>query len=236
MKPDKMIIGKGEFLGALSAAIITLPMSIAYGITAFASLGADFRPHAALIGLNAAIFGGFFASLLGGTPTQISGPKAPLTLLMTTVIAGLIANPIFADASVHPEPIIVALASMIVLIGGMTQVLSGMLGLGNIVKYIPHPVVAGFMNGIAILLIWNQLLPLLGLGRDDSLMQIFINIKTINGFAVLIGTCTLIAIFFSKRYIKQIPSLLSGLLIGTAVFFILSFTTVRGNPRINLIG
>ena len=62
---------KREFSGALSAAIITLPMAVAYGVTAFDSLGPAFRPQAALIGLNAAIFGGFLAALCGGTPVQI---------------------------------------------------------------------------------------------------------------------------------------------------------------------
>ena len=83
---------KREFSGALSAAIITLPMAVAYGVTAFDSLGPAFRPQAALIGLNAAIFGGFLAALCGGTPAQISGPKAPLTLILTFVVGTLSAE------------------------------------------------------------------------------------------------------------------------------------------------
>ena len=83
---------KRDFSGALSAAIITLPMAVAYGVTAFDSLGPAFRPQAALIGLNAAIVGGFFAALCGGTPAQISGPKAPLTLLLIFVVGTLSAD------------------------------------------------------------------------------------------------------------------------------------------------
>lgn len=163
MKNAMLPIEKGDWIGGLSAAIITLPMSIAYGIAAFATLGPDFRPHAALIGLNAAIVGGFFAALLGGTPAQISGPKATLTLFMTTVVAGLAADPILQGLPPGKEWIILGLASLCVAVGGITQVLSGRLGLGNIVKYIPYPVVSGFMNGIAILLVWNQLPPFFGL-------------------------------------------------------------------------
>lgn len=130
-------VGKGDWMGGLSAAIITLPMSIAYGIAAFAALGPDFRPHAALIGLNAAMVGGFVAALLGGVPTQISGPKAPLTLIMTTVVAGFAADPILHDVSMGKEWIVLGMVSLCVAVGGITQVLSGWLGMGNIVKYIP---------------------------------------------------------------------------------------------------
>jgi SulP family sulfate permease len=228
-------IGKGDLIGGLSASIITLPMSIAYGIAAFAALGPDFRPHAALIGLNAAIIGGFFAALLGGTPTQISGPKAPLTLIMTTVVAGLA-----ADSSLHglypgSEWIIVGLASLCVAVGGITQVLSGALGLGNIVKYIPYPVVSGFMNGIAILLVWNQLPPLMGFMGDDAIMGAFSEFSADNGMTLFIGASTLVSIYISKHYFKKIPSFLTGLIVGTAIFFMVP-VLVRSPCQIAAIG
>jgi sulfate permease, SulP family len=109
---------KHEFSGALSAAIITLPMAVAYGVTAFDSLGPAFRPQAALIGLNAAIFGGFLAALCGGTPAQISGPKAPLTLILTFVVATLSAEAGIPQDLPGREMIIVGLASVCVMIGG----------------------------------------------------------------------------------------------------------------------
>ena len=213
---------KGDWMGGLSAAIITLPMSIAYGIAAFAALGPDFRPHAALIGLNAAMVGGFVSALLGGVPTQISGPKAPLTLIMTTVVAGFAADPILHDVSMGKEWIVLGVVSLCVAVGGVTQVLSGWLGMGNIVKYIPYPVVSGFMNGIAILLIWNQLPPFLGLAAQDSVTHVFLDFSPVNGLTVFIGACTLISIYASKRYFKKIPSFLTGLIVGTAAFMIIS--------------
>lgn len=114
-------MGKGDLMGGLSAAIITLPMSIAYGIAAFSALGPDFRPHAVLIGLNAAIVGGFVAALLGGVPTQITGPKAPLTLIMTTVVSSLAADPILHDLSTGREWIVLGVASLCVAVGGLPR-------------------------------------------------------------------------------------------------------------------
>ncbi|MFZ1954186.1 MAG: SLC26A/SulP transporter family protein [Desulfobacterales bacterium] len=213
---------KREFSGALSAAIITLPMAVAYGVTAFDSLGPAFRPQAALIGLNAAIFGGFLAALCGGTPAQISGPKAPLTLILTFVVGTLSAEAGIPQGLPGREMIIVGLASACVMIGGVSQLLFGSLKIGNVVKYVPHPVVAGFMNGIAILLIWNQLNPLLGLKRGIFPANVFFEFTPTNGFSLLVGLSTVLAVFVSKRYAKRIPSLLSGLLAGSAVYTLLT--------------
>ena len=221
MKNDIFRVVKGDWTGGLSAAIITLPMSIAYGLAAFSALGPEFRPHAALIGLNAAIVGGFVAALLGGVPTQISGPKAPLTLIMTTVVASLAADPILFDLSTGREWVVLAVASLCVAAGGITQVLSGWLGMGNIVKYIPYPVVSGFMNGIAILLVWNQLPSFLGLAGEDRAVQVFFDFSVVDGWTLFIGACTLVSIFVSKRRFKKIPSFLAGLTVGTAVFFMI---------------
>ena len=222
-------------IGGLSAAIVTLPMSIAYGVTAFAALGDGFMPHAALIGLNAAVFGGFFAAWLGGTPTQITGPKAPLTLIITTIVAGLAADPVISAAGEQAPWLILGLVSACVFIGGATQVLSGLLGMGNIVKYIPYPVVAGFMNGIAALLILNQIPTFIGIPRGLPLAEIISGIGPRNGFPVLIGSCTLIAIFLSRRLKLRVPAFLVGLVVGSGIYFALSIIP-ESSLRIESIG
>jgi SulP family sulfate permease len=213
---------KGDVAGGLSAAIITLPMSIAYGVAAFSALGPEFRPHAALFGLNAAIIAGFFAALLGGTPTQISGPKAPLTLIITSMVASLTIDPVLLNLPIDRNWIVIGLASACVIIGGITQVVFGVVGLGNLVKYIPYPVVAGFMNGIAILLIWNQLPPLFGFGKYIDSSNTFSAFTLNNGMSLLIGVCTLISIYISKRHIRRAPAFLAGLMAGSALFIVIS--------------
>ena len=214
---------KDEFKGALSAAIITLPMAIAYGITAFAALGPEFRPSAALIGVNAALFGGFFAALLGGAPVQISGPKAPLTLITTTLVVGLAADLAAAGDALRAGEAIVALVSMTVMIGGAVQLLMAWLGIGSVVKYIPHPVVAGFMNGIALLLIYNELPAFFGIERGVPLLQAISDFDRLNMAAALIGSGVLAATYAGRRYVRRIPAILSGLLGGAVVYLILSF-------------
>lgn len=193
-------------------------MAIGYGVTVFAPLGPQFVPQAALIGLNAAIIGGFFAALLGGTPGQISGPQASLTMVLATVVAQLVLAAELPPEVADRNLVIVGLVSFCVLTGGQAQVLLGVFRLGNLIKYIPHPVLAGFLNGIAILLIWKQLPLLLGLDRDTRPLEVLYNFSLVNTSALLIGLAALLAVLAARLLLKRVPSILFGFLIGLAAY------------------
>ena len=127
---------RGDFSGALSAAIISIPLSIGYGIIVYGPLGAEFLPFAALLGIYGCLLGGIFASLLGGTEIQITAPKAPLSLILAAFVAPLALSVQVADGASR-NMLIVGLASLCVLTGGVVQFLCGTLRLGNLIKYVP---------------------------------------------------------------------------------------------------
>ncbi len=138
---------KGDLFGGITAGIIALPLALAFGVSS--GLG----PTAGLYG---AIFLSFFAALLGGTNTQISGPTAPMTALSMLVIASLIAS---NDGDVGKAlPIILA----VFMLSGLMQVGLGFMGLGKYIRYIPYPVVSGFMTAIGLIILTTQTLPVLG--------------------------------------------------------------------------
>jgi len=209
---------RGDLSGALSAAIITLPMSIGYGIIAFAPLGAGFAPQAALLGVYSAVFCGILAGFFGGTPIQISGPKAPLTLVLATFVVGMSTRLSTSPQALQPE-ILIGLAAVCVMIAGLCQVIFGFIGAGNLVKFVPQPVVAGFMNGIAFLLIVKQIRPILGVKGDLSFGHILQQPGLINPFTALVGLVTIAAIFISRSYVKRIPASLSALAMGSVLFY-----------------
>ena len=211
---------RGDLSGAISAAIISIPLSIGYGIIVYKPLGTEFLPFAALLGIYACLFGGIFASLTGGTDIQITAPKAPLTLLLASFIAPLAASLQIPDTASR-QVIIVGLASTCVLVSGIAQFCFGALRLGNLIKYVPYPVVSGFMNGIAIILIYEQISPLIGAGSHTSLIEILSNPSVIQPYTLFVGLTTIIAAFLSKRFFKAIPASLVGLAIGTVVFYAL---------------
>ena len=138
---------KGDLFGGITAGIVALPLALAFGVSS------GMGPAAGLYG---AILISFFAALFGGTSTQISGPTAPMTALSFTVIAGLVAA---YDGEL--EKALPAILT-IFLLAGIMQIGLGVLGLGKYIKYIPYPVVSGFMTAIGIIILLTQILPAVG--------------------------------------------------------------------------
>jgi SulP family sulfate permease len=138
---------KGDLFGGITAGIVALPLALAFGVSS--GLG----PSAGLYG---AILVSFFASFFGGTNTQISGPTAPMTAISMIVIAAIIA---VNEGDVSKAlPIILS----VFLLAGMIQIALGMFGIGKYIKYIPYPVVSGFMTAIGVIILVTQILPSLG--------------------------------------------------------------------------
>jgi len=138
---------KGDLFGGITAGIVALPLALAFGVSS--GLG----PSAGLYG---AIFVSFFAALFGGTNTQISGPTAPMTAVSMVVIAGIVAA---FDGDVSKAlPAILT----VFLLAGLMQVGLGLIGLGKYIKYIPYPVVSGFMTAIGVIILVTQILPSIG--------------------------------------------------------------------------
>jgi SulP family sulfate permease len=138
---------KGDLFGGITAGIVALPLALAFGLQS--GLGAA-------AGLYGAIFIGFFAALFGGTNTQISGPTAPMTAVSMVIIAGIVAaNDGNLDRAI---PSIL----MVFLLAGLIQVVLGFLKVGQYIRYIPYPVISGFMTGIGVIIIITQILPMLG--------------------------------------------------------------------------
>jgi len=138
---------RGDIFGGVTAGIVALPLALAFGLQS--GLGAA-------AGLYGAIFIGFFAALFGGTNTQISGPTAPMTAVSMVAISGIIATN-EGDLS-RALPIIL----MVFLLAGLCQVAFGLFGLGQSIRYVPYPVVSGFMTGIGVIILITQMPPLLG--------------------------------------------------------------------------
>ncbi|MFL0101236.1 SulP family inorganic anion transporter [Tenacibaculum maritimum] len=138
---------KGDLFGGITAGIVALPLALAFGVSS--GLG----PSAGLYG---AIFISFFAALFGGTSTQISGPTAPMTAVSMVVIASIIAT---NDGDVSKAlPAILT----VFLLAGFFQIGLGVIGLGKYIRYIPYPVVSGFMTAIGVIILITQVLPSLG--------------------------------------------------------------------------
>lgn len=151
---------RGDLFGGITAGIVALPLALAFGVSS--GLG----PSAGLYG---AIFISFFAALFGGTSTQISGPTAPMTAVSMVVIAGIVA---INDGSIEK-----ALPAILIIffLAGIMQIGLGLLGIGKYIRYIPYPVVSGFMTAIGVIILVTQILPAVGYypKEDENFVEQF---------------------------------------------------------------
>ena len=207
---------RGDLFGGVTAAVIALPMALAFGVATGAG---------PVAGLYGAVLVGLFAALFGGTPTLISEPTGPMTVIMTAVIAHLIAA--------NPEQGM-AMAFTVVMMAGLFQILFGVMRLGRYVTMMPYTVVSGFMTGIGIILIVLQIGPFLGqatppggvLGTLGSIPELLAQMKPAE--TALAAMSFLLIVFFPRHLRRYMPPQLLALVIGTLIaLFVFAETDVR---------
>jgi len=195
---------RGDLFGGLTAAIVALPLALAFGVSSGAG---------AIHGLYGAIFVGLLAALFGGTPSQISGPTGPMTVVMATVFSALIAK--------NPD-VGLAMAFTVVMLGGLFQILFGLLRLGKYITLMPYTVISGFMSGIGVIIILIQIPPLLGYKSSSSVVGALRDLPQFlahpNFAAVGIGILTLAIVFGAPAKLNRVlPSPLLALVVGTLI-------------------
>ena len=200
---------RGDILGGLTAAVVALPLALAFGETALGDGGA-------IYGLYGAVIVGFLAALFGGTPSQVSGPTGPMSVTVAVLVIAILQK---ESLSSLPAEQIVPLIMGAVIVGGIFQILFGLLKLGKYITLVPYSVVSGFMSGIGFIIIATQLGPLLGIQTEKGVLNGLISLfQNFSPFipAVVVSALTLIIVFFAPRKITQwVPSPLLALLIIT---------------------
>ena len=203
---------KGDIYGGLTAAVVALPLALAFGEASGAG---------PIAGLYGAIFVGFFAALFGGTPSQVSGPTGP----MIVVFAGIY-------SALNGEP---GLVFATVILAGLLQAIFGIFRLGQYIRLVPYPVVSGFMTGIGCIIIALQASRLFGheptgTGTIPAISAIPNAIADPNAIALGLGLLTLIIVFsWPKNLGKFVPPPLAALIIGTVLSELIVGAPVLGD-------
>lgn len=205
---------RGDVTGGLTAAIVALPLALAFAVAS------GVEPQA---GLYTAIIAGIVAAICGGSPVQITGPTGAMAVILVGLVAEYGIDKLW-------------LAGMM---AGLIQVGLGVAKLGQVVKFIPYPVTAGFTNGIAIIIFCGQLNNFLGLHLPqtehflDGLWQTFTNLQEINFLAVLVAVIVIATKLIWPYIYPSIPASLVGLVLATTVatVFHLSVPTIGIIPQ-----
>ncbi|WP_158277490.1 SulP family inorganic anion transporter [Opitutus sp. ER46] len=229
-KPQYPLIN--EVWGGFAATLVALPAAIGYGVAVYGGLGAEYVGYGVRAGLIGAIVLGFVTAAIGGAPRLISAPSAPAAAILASVAATLSA----AQSSQVPERVLMLLGIM-VLIAGALQALYGALGGGRLIKFIPYPVVAGYLSAVAVMILLQQLPRFLGVGAKSSGWQVLFSPAAWQWSAITVGTTTILGMVFLPRVIRRIPAAILGLACGVATYFVLALGHAAllrtvGNPLV----
>jgi SulP family sulfate permease len=203
---------RGDIFGGLTAGVVALPLALAFGEASGAG---------PMAGVYGAIFVGFFASLFGGTGSQISGPTGPMIVVFAGVFASLSGD--------------LGLIFATVVLAGVIQIVFGILRFGQYIRLVPYPVVSGFMTGIGCIIIALQTARLFGHepeggGTVPALMEIPGAVMDPIIPALILGVLTLVIVFtWPKSWGRILPSPLAALIIGTIVSLFLTGAPILGD-------
>ena len=208
---------KGDVFGGITAGIVALPLALAFGIQAFSGIDSpEASSMGALAGLVGATLLGFFAALFGGTHSQISGPTGPMTVITASIVSGA-----WASSQGNISAVILSM-SLAGIFCGLFQVIFGLIRIGKYVRYIPYPVLSGFMSGIGVIIILQQIYPIIGKKSPASTLDMIINFPAaladgVSVIALALGLACISLIVLVPKVTKKVPATLVALIAVTVV-------------------
>ncbi|MGB8119365.1 MAG: SulP family inorganic anion transporter, partial [Pseudolabrys sp.] len=210
---------RDDLLGAFVSVSLAIPLAMGYGMFAFTALGDSYFAHGALAGLYAAITAGVVCVVLGDRTTTVYAPRVTTTFLLGALLYHLV----HSDAEVlrgNVHLIVLAFFSIIFL-GGVFQALFGLVRLGSLIRFTPHPVMAGLQNAAAALLFLVQLGDVCGFDHNIPFNAVFGNLAEVKPLSLAVALVTFVVMWKARVITTKIPPLLVGLGIGTVLYFVL---------------
>lgn len=213
---------RGDLAGGFSAAVLNIPISMGYGMLALAPLGPEYIPYGVLAGLYAVVCGGFTSLVLGANTTMIYAPRSIVTFL----IGSLVLQSVVLSSRVAlggPDPLsLLAAVFLLIFLAGAFQALFGLMRLGDLVKYLPAPVLAGFQNAAAILIFASMIDTMLGLDTSTPLVEIPSHLGSVQLLTLLVGVLTCAIILKGARISRRIPPTILGFVVGIGAFYLIA--------------
>lgn len=218
----------GDVWGGLAAMLVALPSAIAFGVTIFAPLAGSMAAQGAMAGILGATALGLVAPAFGGSSRLISAPCAPAAAIMAALALG------FTQQGMAPAAVLLLLG-MIALFAGLIQIALGLAGIGRLIKFIPYPVVSGYLSGVGLIIIGSQIPKYLGAPTGAGLLDALRHPVSWMWQSIMVGTVVILAMLLTPRFIKGVPPAIMALLAGIGTYLCLGLfdpdlLTTRNNP------
>ena len=208
-------IAAGDAWGGLAAMMVALPGAIAFGVTIYAAIGPSYAAMGALAGIVGATVIGLVASSLGGTDRLISGPCAPAAAVLSAYAIQLVSSG--TDAS-----LVIALLMVVGLLGGIVQLGLGVLGIGGLIKYIPYPVVSGYLSAVGLIIIGSQIPKFVGTPNTMSWWASALSPGLWDVRSLMIGATTASVVVLAPRYTQRVPGIILGIVAGVGCYLLMA--------------
>lgn len=215
-----------ELVAALACIFASIPQTMAYGVVALAALGPQWIGLGIIAGLLSSVLHGLFATVLGGNPSTVTGPRAATILVFGAMLAQLAALPGLAGSEGGPL-VALGLAEAAVVAAGLLQILFAALRCGRLAGFVPYPVVAGFLNGSALLILAGQIKPLTGVPLS-ALADPAQAWHLLQPEPLALGLGTTAIMLLAARRLKRVPPALAGLAAGTVAYHLLDAAGLAG--------
>ncbi len=196
--------------------LVALPSAIAFGVTIFAPLGGSFAAQGALAGILGATALGLVAPAFGGSTRLITAPCAPAAAVLSALAIS------FAHQGIPAETVLLLLALIGLLAGGI-QIGLGMAGIGQLIKFIPFPVVSGYLSGVGLIIIGSQIPKFLGAPSSAGLIDAVSHPSGWMWQSIFVGAVTIAAMILTPRLTKAVPAAILALLAGVASYLLLAW-------------
>ena len=204
----------GDTWGGLAAMLVALPSAIAFGVIIFSPLGGALAAQGALAGILGATALGLIAPTFGGCPRLITAPCAPAAALLSALAIS------FTQQGVSAQSVLLMLV-LIGLLAGLTQIALGLVGVGRLIRFIPYPVVSGYLSGVGLIIIGSQIPKFLGASADAHLLVAIRNPSGWTWQSIVVGTVVIATMVFVPRIIRAVPAAILALLVGVACYLTL---------------
>jgi SulP family sulfate permease len=209
-----------DLLGGMTAMLVALPSSIAFGVLAYSTLGPAYASMGAMAGLLGAAAMGLVTPLIGRTAGLIAAPCAPAAAVLTAMMVELSADH-DGISGLAPDAII-PLVALAALIAALLQVAFGLLRGGSLIKFIPYPVITGYLSGVGVIIALAQLPKVLGLPSGTHLWQGLLDPGHWRMESLVVGITTIVMMIIAPRITQRIPAAIMGLAGGLAAYFLLA--------------
>src|SRR4051794_31525699 len=206
-----------DIVAGLVSSTVAIPLAMAFGMFAFVPLGDEYFAYGAMAGLVSAVIAGVICVLVGDRSTRVYAPRITTTFFLGLLLFSLLHHD-GAAANVRGT-LLVFFA--IILLGGLLQALFGLMRLGTLIKFAPHPVMAGFQNMAAVLLFLVQLGNVLGFEHNIRFTHVFGAMSEARPLSVLVAALTFAAMWHARRMTTKMPPLLIGLGVGIVAYYLL---------------